>query len=82
MLTHDLFGTLGVGLIVAMYFLLQIGRISPDRPMFSALNAVGALMILFSLAYEFNLSAFLMEGFWLLISLYGLARSLRAGKSA
>jgi hypothetical protein len=30
-----------------------------------------------SLLFRFNLSAFLMEAFWLVITLYGLARSLK-----
>jgi hypothetical protein len=61
-----------------MYFLLQTGRIGADNLYFSLLNAVGAALILLSLFYEFNLSAVLMEGFWLAISLYGLARARRA----
>jgi hypothetical protein len=30
-----------------------------------------------SLAFDFNLSAAVVEGFWLVLSLYGLFRSLR-----
>jgi len=40
------------------------------------LNAVGAMLVMISLMFRFNLSAFLMEAFWLLISLYGLAKPL------
>ncbi len=75
---HDIFGTVGVAFIVVMYFLLQTDRMASDNPHFSIWNAVGATLILISLAYEFNLSAVLMEGFWLLISLYGLVRVKRA----
>jgi len=82
MLLHDLLGTVGVALIVVMYFLLQVGKITPDRPVFSALNAAGSAMIIVSLAFEFNFSAFLIEAFWLAISLYGLARTLRMRKAA
>jgi hypothetical protein len=35
---------------------------------------VGAGLVLISLFGEFNLSAFLVEFFWLIISLYGLAQ--------
>jgi hypothetical protein len=42
------------------------------------MNASGAVLVMISLALRFNLSAFLMEAFWLLISLYGLGKSLRA----
>jgi hypothetical protein len=40
------------------------------------LNLVGAGLILLSLAFRFNLSAFLMEAAWALVALYGLARLL------
>jgi hypothetical protein len=35
---------------------------------------VGALLVVVSLLYRFNLSAFLVEIFWLLISIYGLIK--------
>ncbi|MGE0384788.1 MAG: hypothetical protein AB7Q97_08670 [Gammaproteobacteria bacterium] len=73
----DFAGNVGVAIIVGAYLLLQIGRIRAQAPAFSAANAAGALLVLASLAEKFNLSAFVMEGFWLLISLAGLWRSLR-----
>ena len=51
-----------------------------NRPAFSIFNAIGAAFILVSLYFEFNLSAALMEGVWLLVSLYGLWRALRPAK--
>ena len=77
MALHDFLGTIGVGFIVLMYIMLQMERIRPDQAAFSAFNALGALFILVSLGYEFNLSAALMEGTWLLVSLYGLWKVLR-----
>jgi len=38
------------------------------------LNLIGAGLILTSLAYHFNLSAFLMEAAWALVALFGLLR--------
>jgi hypothetical protein len=38
------------------------------------LNLIGAGLILSSLAYRFNLSAFLMEAAWAIVALYGLIR--------
>ncbi|MEZ4653033.1 MAG: hypothetical protein R3E12_05345 [Candidatus Eisenbacteria bacterium] len=69
---HDVLGTIGVGCIVGAYFLLQIGSLRPQQLRYSMLNAMGAALILVSLAYSFNASAALVEGFWLLISLYGV----------
>lgn len=71
---HDVAGTAGVVLIVVSYFLLQIGRMRNDSLSFSVSNAVGAALIILSLTFEFNASAFLVEFFWLLISLVGVAR--------
>ena len=56
--------------------LLQQGRLGPDDLAYSLLNALGAAAILVSLIFDFNLSAAVIEGMWLLISLYGLARWL------
>ena len=74
---YDILGTLGVGVIVIAYVLLQIERIRSDQVMYSLLNAIGALLILISLYYSFNLPSFIVEFFWLLISTFGIARTLR-----
>ncbi len=79
---HDLIGNAGVALMLLAYLLLQIGRLTGDDIVFSVLNGVGATMVLVSLSEEFNLSAFIMEAFWLLISVYGLASALKKGKPA
>tara|TARA_B100000676_G_C17329887_1_gene460866 strand:+ start:57 stop:302 length:246 start_codon:yes stop_codon:yes gene_type:complete len=76
MAPHDILGTIGVSFIIVMYAMLQLGKTSAERPAFSAFNALGAVFILISLTYEFNLSAVLMEGVWLMVSLYGLWKAL------
>jgi hypothetical protein len=74
---HDFAGIGGSLLIVGSYLLLQTGRLSADHIAWSAANGAGALLVLLSLLVEFNLGAFLLEGFWLVISLVGLVRALR-----
>ena len=74
---HNILGTTGVGFIVVMYVMLQTERIDPRRMAFSIFNAVGSILILISLAYEFNFSAVLIEGVWLIVSVYGLWRAWR-----
>ena len=78
---HDIVGTIGVVLIVGAYFLVQIGRLRAEALSYSVANGLGAALILLSLMVEFNWSAFLVEFFWLLISLMGVWRYLasRAG---
>ena len=72
----DLVGNVGVLLMVIAYLLLQLEKLSGTSVIYLLLNAVGAIMVMISLMLQFNLSAFLMEAFWLLISLYGLSRTL------
>lgn len=75
----DAAGVVGAALIVLAYLLLQLGRLDPRSVLYSAANALGAAAILFSLWLDFNLGAFVIEAFWLLISLYGIGRALRSG---
>ena len=74
---HDIGGTVVVVRVVGMYSLLQLGKISSERLLFSVLNGFGSAFILFSLYFEFNLSAALIEGFWLVASVYGFFRVRR-----
>lgn len=72
----DILGTIGVAVIVLTYVLLQIGKLKSEQLIYSLLNAVGATLILISLYYSFNLPSFIVEFFWLLISLFGVAKYL------
>jgi hypothetical protein len=74
---HDLLGNAGVGLILLTYLLMQTGRLDARGLRYSLANAVGASLVVLSLSVDFNLSAFIVEAFWVLISLYGIARALR-----
>ncbi len=74
---HDLLGNAGFLCIIGSYFWLQIGRTTGQTRGYSLVNAVGAALILVSLYHDFNLSAVLVEIFWLVISLLGLVLSLR-----
>jgi multidrug transporter EmrE-like cation transporter len=74
---HELIGTLGAALIVVTYLLIQLRRIDVSDVRYSVLNATGAALILYSLTVDFNLSAFVIEIFWLLISLLGIIQVLR-----
>ncbi len=71
---YDFVGSIGVGIIIFTYILLQLGKIRSEQLIYSLLNAVGASLIIFSLWYNFNFSAFIVEFFWVLISLYGIVK--------
>jgi len=74
---HDVIGVLGVTMIVSVYLLLQLGRLSSQSLLYSVLNGLGAALVLFSLYFEFNLSAVVIELFWLGISVLGVILALR-----
>jgi hypothetical protein len=76
----DLAGFVGVLLIVIAYLLLQLGKLPSSSLSFSLLNAAGSLLIMISLFFKFNVSAFLIEVFWFLISLIGLSKWLISRK--
>ena len=71
---YDFAGNIGVALMVLGYLLLQAERIRSSDLGYSLMNATGALLVVISLLYRFNLSAFLVEAFWFLISIYGLIK--------
>jgi hypothetical protein len=71
---YDVVGTLGVGIIVVTYVLLQIERVRSEQLIYSLLNAAGASLILISLYYSFNLPSCIVEFFWLAISIFGIGK--------
>ncbi len=71
---YDMLGTLGTAIIIVTYVLLQIEKVRSDQLAYSLLNAIGAALILTSLYFSFNFPAFLVEFFWLLISLFGIGK--------
>ncbi len=72
----DLVGNLGVVTLMITYLLLQLDKLTNGLT-YSILNALGASLIVVSLLGNFNLSAFLVEAFWVLISCIGIYRHLR-----
>ena len=76
----DVAGFVGVFLIVIAYLLLQLDKLPSSSLSFSLMNAAGSLLIILSLLFKFNVSAFMIEVFWFLISLLGLTKWLIARK--
>lgn len=75
---YDIVGLAGTLMILVAFFLLQNGRLSGTGVRYQLLNLFGAGGVLLSLAGAFNLSVALLEGAWVLVSAYGLVRTLRA----
>ena len=74
----DFVGFFGVLLVLLAYLGLQARRMRGDGFMYSFLNMIGALGILVSVVYaeKMNYSVLLIEGTWVLISIYGIYQSL------
>ena len=69
---EDVIGIIGVAMILFGYFALQIEKISSKGLAYSVINLVGAILIMYSLIFNWNLPSVVIEVFWILISLYGI----------
>lgn len=74
---HDFLGNIGVAMMLVAYFLLQAQKLASNDLRYLLLNGVGAALVLISLYFAFNFSAFVIETAWIAISIYGLVRVLR-----
>ena len=72
----DALGLVGSIAIALTYFANLQGLVKTEGWLYSLLNFVGAALILLSLYWPWNLPAAVMEGFWALISAYGLLRAV------
>jgi len=68
----DTIGMLGTFLVVLAFFLLQLERADPRGLGYNLINLCGALFLLFSLCFNFNLASFVIELFWITASLIGM----------
>ena len=75
---YDGVGLAGTLAVLVAYFLLQAGRLSGTGLAYPLLNLFGAAAILVSLRGGFNLSVFLLQAAWIVVSVFGIYRTLRA----
>jgi predicted membrane protein len=73
-------GFVGMAFVVFAYFLLQINKYTIKSLQFQLLNLVGAILLLISLFVHFNLGSFIIEVFWIIITLYGIYVNLKNKK--
>ena len=79
---YDWVGMAGTLMVLAAFFLLQAGRVSGTGIAYQLLNLFGAGGVLLSLLGTFNVSVFLLEFTWVLISGYGIVRSFKSRRMA
>jgi hypothetical protein len=70
----DIGGVIGVALMLFAYAAGQLRKLDMTALPALLMNLAGALLVLWSLTFKFNLSAALMEGAWALVALFGLVK--------
>jgi hypothetical protein len=73
---YDLAGILGAAIAILAYFATQKNWLTAQDWRFPAANLLAAILILASLVADWNLASFIIEAFWLAISIYGVSKSL------
>lgn len=74
---YDVVGLAGTLMILVAFFMQQIGRLSGTALAYQSMNLFGAAGILVSLLGGFNMAVFLLEAAWVLVSAYGIVRTLK-----
>jgi len=72
----------GMAFVVIAYFLLQINKYTIKSLEYQLLNLVGAILLLISLFVHFNLGSFIIEVFWIIITIYGIVHNIKAKRKA
>lgn len=64
-------------MVVLAYYLLQLEKVASSSFAYNILNLLGAIFLLISLCFTFNLASFVIELFWIGASLIGLRKVYR-----
>lgn len=67
--------------VVYAYLLLQIKKYTITSYSYQILNLIGAILLLISLFKHFNLGSFIIEIFWIVITLFGMYKNLKEKKN-
>lgn len=72
----DLVGFVGIGFVLSCHLLVQMERMNARSTLYLILNIAGCALIIYSLAFNFNLPSLVIQVTWMFISAYGLMRNL------
>ena len=73
-------GFVGMIFVVAAYLFLQTNKYTIRSLEYQLLNLVGAILLLISLFVHFNFGSFVIEIFWIIITIYGIAKNIKEKK--
>lgn len=74
-------GIVGMACFLIAYFYLQKGTYRPDSYPYLAMNLAGAVFIIASLLWDWNLPSFLLESAWMIITSWGLVKRWQKDKA-
>ena len=67
-------GVIGMMCVVYAYLAIEKGWLDRNQRRFYLINLIGAILLTISLMFKFNLGSFMIEVFWIWISVAGLIR--------
>ncbi|MFT5637031.1 MAG: hypothetical protein ACI89T_002504 [Cognaticolwellia sp.] len=73
-LLFDIIGMSGTILVVGAFLMLQLEKVNPKSLAYNLTNLFGAVLLLISLCYNFNLTSFVIELFSIAVSIIGLVK--------
>jgi predicted membrane protein len=73
-------GFLGMSFVVIAYLFLQTNQYTINSLQYQLLNLIGAILLLISLFVHFNLGSFIIEIFWIIITIYGIVTNIKRKK--
>lgn len=65
-------GMIGMAFVVFAYFAVERDWVNNKEVKFYVINLIGAILLLISLLVNFNLGSFIIEIFWITISMRGI----------
>lgn len=73
-LAAHIVGFLGMSCVVLAFWLVVSEKWKPTSLHYNLLNGVGAVLLILSLCVHFNLGSFVIEIFWIAISISGIVK--------
>lgn len=73
----QILGFVGMIFIVCAYLLIQMQKTNHNGWLYLWLNLIGAILLIISLLVHFNLGSFLIEVFWIAITIFGMIKTYK-----
>ena len=77
MTIYDAIGLTAPAMFLYAYLMVSIGKWTSKMARFHLLNLLGAITMLVSLSYNFNLPTTILEVIWGAISIYGMVKAAK-----